>query len=515
MISLKSFRIDKSKSNSMDCMREKKIFIDSFINQKIFNRLIIKLSNYIKIDPAILELKIKKIVSGEFNFENNCFNNNSSYFQIIKNFIIFYYFLFLITFRSKKSEPIKTDIILFNVDYFDDVEKFKKILCNYSHSTIITNKKFNFMNIKKSIQDTYLRENIKIDYGDGTLNINFKDKNNSYKINATIKCKHDIDIDSSCIENKYLLFKFGFSLLHQSLKKKFNFLKYFNVALFAYVNNYSIFKKYESKKIIQDRIFSTCAIRNYIFKKMGGNVSACVQSHLTEASINFYNDTDLFFTFGDEQFSKLSLEELGSRIESAHPVGSLRAESYYTESNLNFHSNKNIDILVIGVNLISWLHVNEQQKKNYYNHIKLIKKISLKYPNLNICIKHHPGNGSDPIELNILKGSNVKFLKAESNSYTYIKNSKVILSCSSTMVLEAYGINGKAYYINPNYDNHVFFEKNKFLKQITLSEFNQIEETINKIYSDKQAIEINSDNICLKNDVVSDRIYRKLSSYDL
>ena len=83
------------------------------------------------------------------------------------------------------------------------------------------------------------------------------------------------------------------------------------------------------------------------------------------------------------------------------------------------------------------------------------------------------------------------------------------------MVLEAYGINGKAYYINPNYDNHVFFEKNKFLKQITLSEFNQIEETINKIYSDKQAIEINSDNICLKNDVVSDRIYRKLSSYDL
>ena len=196
MISLKSFRIDKSKSNSMDCMREKKIFIDSFINQKIFNRLIIKLSNYIKIDPAILELKIKKIVSGEFNFENNCFNNNSSYFQIIKNFIIFYYFLFLITFRSKKSEPIKTDIILFNVDYFDDVEKFKKILCNYSHSTIITNKKFNFMNIKKSIQDTYLRENIKIDYGDGTLNINFKDKNNSYKINATIKCKHDIEYDS-------------------------------------------------------------------------------------------------------------------------------------------------------------------------------------------------------------------------------------------------------------------------------------------------------------------------------
>ena len=37
---------------------------------------------------------------------------------------------------------------------------------------------------------------------------------------------------------------------------------------------------------------------------MGGVLSGCVQTHLTEASISLFNDIDLFMTFGDEQHSK-------------------------------------------------------------------------------------------------------------------------------------------------------------------------------------------------------------------
>lgn len=513
MISLNNFKINTSKNNSMDCMRDKKAFIDGFVAQKIFVELIEKFSNYTKIDSNILALKIKKNIFQQFNFKNNCFNNFSSYFQICKEFIFFYYILFITIFKSKKPKTIKTDIILFNVDCFDDIDKFKKLLNNYNHSTIITNKKLNFKNIKKSIQDEYLKENIKIDYKDDILNISYKDKDNSYKINTSINYKHDIILNRDCIENKFSLFKYGFYLLRQSLNEKFNFIKLFNLALFAYVNNFSIFKKYKSKNIIHDRIYSSCSIRNYIFKKMGGIRSACVQSHLAEASINFYNDTDLFFTFGDEHFSKSSLEELGSRIRADHPIGSLRAESYYTNSSLHFHSDKKIDILVVGVNLFNWLYFNKKQKENYYNHLELIKEISLKYSNLNIYLKHHPNNTKDPIEHEILKDSNVNYLKPELNSYSYIKNSKVIFSCSSTMVIEAYGINGRAYFINPKHDNFAFFEKNKFLKEITLSECNEIEELINKIFLDKKLIQNNSDRICLKNDIVSDRIFKKLSIF--
>ena len=58
MISLNNFKINTSKNNSMDCMRDKKAFIDGFVAQKIFVELIEKFSNYTKIDSNILALKI-------------------------------------------------------------------------------------------------------------------------------------------------------------------------------------------------------------------------------------------------------------------------------------------------------------------------------------------------------------------------------------------------------------------------------------------------------------------------
>ena len=81
---------------------------------------------------------------------------------------------------------------------------------------------------------------------------------------------------------------------------------------------------------------------------------------------------------------------MGSNIIKTFAVGSLRTESYLYKASEKYHIDDKIDILIIGVNLYSWLYLNENTKKNYYEYYHYLKKISEKYEKLKICIKHHP-----------------------------------------------------------------------------------------------------------------------------
>ena len=92
-------------------------------------------------------------------------------------------------------------------------------------------------------------------------------------------------------------------------------------------------------------------------------LSGCIQTHLTEASISFFNDIDLFMTFGDEQYSKFFLTQLGSRIGESKPVGSIRIENFLHNSSIKFNREEEIDILIFGVNLYNWLYINNNSKK--------------------------------------------------------------------------------------------------------------------------------------------------------
>ena len=88
-----------------------------------------------------------------------------------------------------------------------------------------------------------------------------------------------------------------------------------------------------------------------------------MQSHLSEGSINLYNDIDIFFTFGEETNSIKFLKDMGSNIIKTFAVGSLRTESYLYKASEKYHIDDKIDILIIGVNLYSWLYLNENTKK--------------------------------------------------------------------------------------------------------------------------------------------------------
>ena len=286
----------------------------------------------------------------------------------------------------------------------------------------------------------------------------------------------------------------------------------YNKLLYSYVSNNSIFKKFNAKYLIQDRIFSTCPVRDYVFKKLGGKTTSCVQSHITEASISLFNDTDFLFTFGNEQFSKNFLIDLGSRVQKSFPIGSLRAESFYVNSAKNFHVDEKIDILIFGVNLFNWLYLNKNTYDNYYNFIKLMGEVSKKYDNLNIFLKHHSNNFKkiDWKEREIIKNTRIKYLNSFTNTYTYIKNTKLFFSFSSTMILETCGLVGRSYFIDPNNNNFVFFDKNKNLNKIKLNSMEDIDSIIKNHLFDKKDDTSNLDDICLNSLNASKLIVSKI-----
>ncbi len=511
MISLNSFHLDHSQDNSLKCINDLKKFIENFANQDVHEKNLNKFSNILNSDLEPFKLKFKKLILEEFNFKNNNFNNFSSFFKIIFGFFIFIYISLLSILSFKKQSTKKTDLILMNVSQIDEIEKFKKIL-NHFDSVIITDKKFNFQNTQKNISDLYLKENLIFQYNNNLLNLAYRDKQEKLSIKTIIKFKKNISFCSQSIDKKFELISFGINLFFISLSKNFNFFQFYNKLLYAYVSNYGIFKAFKAKYLIQDRIFSTCPVRNYVFKKLGGKITSCVQSHITEASISMFNDTDLLFTFGNEQLSKFFLVDLGGRIQKSVPVGSLRAESFYVNSAKSFHVDEKIDILIFGVNLFNWLYLNKNTYENYYNFIKLMGEVSKKYDNLNIFLKHHSNNYKkiDWKERELIKNTKIKYLSSFTNTYTYIKNTKLFFSFSSTMILETCGLVGKSYFIDPNDNNFVFFEKNKNLNKIKLNSVEKIDTIIKKHLLDKKDSINRFDDICLNSINVSELIVSKI-----
>lgn len=510
MFIIDKFKLDKTKKNSFENIKELKSFIDSFFLQSNYKKFILDTSRILDLDENVLLLKSKRLLLQKFNYQKNIFDQSLGFLKIIFELLAFLIIFIKIIFGKRKNKISENDLILFNIDNFEDIEKFKKILSSFNSSIIITKKKIDFDNISDHIQDSYLKKNLIINYKKNYLDLRYRDKNEKYLIKTNIINDQAIKIDSNCIQNKFQVFKFALRLFFNSIKLKFNLLELFNRILYSKIKNYSIFKTFKAKYILQDRINYTCSVRNYLFKKMGGLASGCVQTHLSEASISLFNDIDLFFTFGDEQNSKNLLTLLGSRVKKSLPVGSLRLESYFNNSSKEFNYDKEIDILVFGVNLYTWLYINNNSKINYYKFLNYIRKLAEVYKDLRIAIKHHPYYINDDRELEIMKGSKVIYLDKKINSYSLIKNSKLFLSYSSTMIVETNAIFGKSYFLDPNNCNNVFFDKNYHLNKIKLVDLFEIKKIIDSTILNKDNQKKIFSDICLDSKNVSELIVKNL-----
>ena len=503
MKTINSFFINKEKKSHHNCVLLKE-FIEKFLDDGDLHLSLYEFSKIIDIPLDSIKDKSKQLMLSKFNFKTGKFNSNYSILKIFLNFLIFIFLSFSQTFnykifRKKKIEIV--DVMLDNVTFTDEIYRFKSILEKYENNLVVLKKKINY--------NKQAFKNLNIIY-----NKNFFNSSNFLKG----KLKH--------------LITFSIKILKISIKNKFNFFQIINVIFNSSIRYQNLFENYKVKFLLHDRSYTTCPIRNYLLKEKCNGTTGFVQVHLAESVISMFNFTDIIFTFGNEDNTKRKIQNLGGKVSLSYSVGSLKAE-HLMDNNLNdINSEFSSDILVIGVNITDWFYTSKDISKAYLDFLNYIKKLSLKFPNKKIIYKHHGNFEWNEYEENLFKDTNIKiyienseiknkadyinkvFLKRKLNffnekhsskkdtkfdsffsgSYSFLKNSKFVISFSSTMILEAAILKKPAYFINPRGLESSFFQELDYLKDKIITDFVDLE---NKIL-EYEKLEIKEDNnICL------------------
>lgn len=485
MYDINKFTLDKS-NDPIENILSIKNEVSQVVGSGGFSKFSSKIANILDLPREIIDLKLKQLVYKEFNFEKEVSN-----FSLKLNFLelIKYHFLFIALILPSclpnlfLKSKIKVDIILDNVEGSYVFNKFKKLLLKFDKSLIIKKRIFFHKKYKKLF---FLHDRFFF-----TSN---KQVNN----------------------NKRILLKFAKECLTASKSENITFIKFYFLILYQYVKYSNIFEKFDSKILIHDRIYLTCPIRNYIFKNKDKNRNKiyCVQSHIAETTITMFSDIDNLLSFGNEKDTLKKIKFLGGRINTSIPIGSLRME-YETRNEVQKKIDP-IDILVIGINPTIWMGTSNIIKEIYYEQMLWLKKISEKFPNLNIVYKHHPTFTHDKKENKIFSDANIDIIvkpKENLNSYHFLLRSKICLSFGSTMIIEGLSHNERCYFLDPKKKNNIFFNNLEYLEKLRISSFEELKELIQQKIDTDPNDEINSNNFCLNSKNVTDRIFTVLSDY--
>ena len=427
----------------------------------------------------VLELKTKQLIYKNFNHKKGKFIFKKSIINICISFFFHIGILLFILILGKKKFTKKSyDLIIDDVQDIEQAYRFKKLLKMFNNTIIF--------------------------YDQSSLDKQLK------KLSPSARSNKFLRSDNSFLRGKFLKFIFVLNkILILSIKNNFNFIYFSNRILIAYIKNNNLFTEYKAKFLVHDRFYRTCPIKNFLFKKNGGTFSACIQSHIPELSMSFYVDIDILFTFGNENYTKKRFLYLGGNVKKTIPVGSHKMESMWHDNTDDLKLIPNIDILIIGINVTTFLEINNKTKENYYTFIKWMKEISLKHPNYNIIYKHHWNFQGDDIESSILRDSNIQTIirSKKNNSYAYLNKSKIIVSFGSTMILEGLSDNKKCFYIDPNLESSTFFKNIDNLKEIRIKNYKELENLVHKtIGGENNNKNYISDFICLESKNVSKKI---------
>tara|TARA_Y100000741_G_scaffold364512_1_gene355790 strand:- start:4010 stop:5482 length:1473 start_codon:yes stop_codon:yes gene_type:complete len=459
-----------------------KKFIDSWTNQTYIKNLIKKLSYISKIPTNILSYEIKQILSGNFRFSEGKFTNKLALKSIVYDALIFFSLLTYSMIFSKSNFKKKNfNIIVDDVEQEDQAERFSKILKLSKNSALICKKKVIFK------------------------------KENSEKFNIVRNDVFKIYNKNFFIGIKFKLFLFFFHILFISIKNNLNLFFIFNKLFYKIIDSETLFSKVNSKVLITDRFYRTSAIKNYIFKRNGGLITSCIQKNICEFSISFFINIDIFFSLGKNY--PVLLKKLGCKIKKFVPVGSLFMEAMWHQQKKDLKKVPISDVLIIGLNYANAperMYIDKAHYEIYYEHIDWLKKISNKYPKLNIILKHHGNCKLDFKEQKILENSTVQTIYKSPSinfSYAFIHKAKQIYSFGSTMILESMSINKPSYFLDPRLKNISFHKSIPKAKKIRIKNYNIFEKlVVSNLKKQKHKKIKSTDSLCLKSDKVSIKI---------
>ena len=430
--------------------------------------------NYFQIPKTEVQFYFKKKLLDNFNFSKNKFNIKVSIISIPKYMILYLAYIFrIILFRKKgKTKVTYYKTMIDHIETDKELNLYKKIINLYKKKDIIIRATNPSVRHKQSIFSKKMKDYI--------------------------------------VTNKDILFliKFFFSAMNISLKYKINFfyisIKFIDDCFFYK----SFFKKIKSKNIIMHQHYYSNIIKNFFFKKNGGNKSCLIQKNINTKNTNgFFYHADILFSFGAN--INISNKKNFFKIKRNVNIGSFVMGS---EKNITLRKNKrNIDILYIGGNGLfknSYYDTYDTYKKDYIEQLKWLAKISIKFPKLKIYFKHHPNNYENEEKFFFIN-SNVKFIDQKKNTYHLCNQSKFICSWASTMIIEYKNQNYYSFFLDPKNKNDQFLSDINQRHKISIDNYNKFEQLVlssqNKIYKDKK-----DKKFCMINKNIFNNIFKNL-----
>lgn len=267
---IKKFYLDREKNIIYLC-NDLKNFISNFTNDQIISKYIDSLSKDLEIPRDVIKNEMKIILFKNFENKYGKFNRKFSLSKIIL-FILRYLVLgtYSIIF-SEKIKPIKKnfDVIIDDINSYNSPERFFN-LENFYKLIYICNR-----SIKKKNQFIYKRF-----------------------------IKHSSDI--IFINKPLKLIKIFCFTLYYSCKSSNNLFPFIIEFINTIIKYETVFKKFKSKFLIQERHYNISELKNYIFKSNNGRICCATQKNILQInSIGMYMYSDILFTLGTKTAENL------------------------------------------------------------------------------------------------------------------------------------------------------------------------------------------------------------------
>jgi hypothetical protein len=455
-------------------------FSERYTSRQYFKAI----SDTYSIPQAVIQKQASIFWEGLYSYQKGSFSkriqNRYLPISILKEVL---FFIFSLAHSIKrKLPPAEVEIIIDQIESQTEFERFRGVLSQFEkdRSIVITK-----------------NENINTDDFNSVFLPDYK--------------KYDRDILIRYFFKEF--FKTIPFTIFCSIKLNCNLME-LNLHIINQIIKYRSLKYIVKPKIsLQERHYSTSAIKRYIFRNELGALTATVQKNIYQIGRNgFYWDYDVFFSLGRK--TTIEAKAFGAEILENIPIGSMFMNQLYFNTNDNIEKKDKVDVLFIGINKsqgMDYLDGYESFDKNYYLCFEWFKRLSESYPQLTFGVKHHASlRTEDPKEKAALSLSNIKVINNGLNSYHLACSSICTVTFASTMAYELIGHGIPALMLDPNDESAFFPRIDDFSKEIRCSNYEALEKNFRKIYEDKsQNVQIKA-NYCLRSEKTSEEISQHL-----
>ena len=285
-----------------------------------------------------------------------------------------------------------------------------------------------------------------------------------------------------------------------------------SMVIIPYLQYKSLFKICTADYLIQERLYATNAIKNYLFKESGGIATAIIQKSILELDyLSYYIDTDYFFSLGESTAD--SAFNYGARIDKIIPVGSMFMEYYWFNNPRSIE--KNIDVIMIGINTMNEYERLDKYSsfmEDYYNSIRWLVRFKKDYPLFRVAIKHHSSAGEDEVENEILVNSKIEILPLNGNSYQFAFNSHCAITYGSTMGYEMNAHGVPTFFIDQGNRNTFLYDLRKIelFNAIRVSSYDSYRSALIRVLKNtnrSRGTQNKFDSLCVDSSEASNSIY--------